>query len=24
MTTREEIQQAVRDYMDGKFGGLPG
>ena len=23
MNTREEIQQAARDYMDGKFGGLP-
>ena len=23
MNTREEIQQAVRDYMEGKFGGLP-
>ena len=22
MNTREEIQQAARDYMEGKFGGL--
>jgi redox-sensitive bicupin YhaK (pirin superfamily) len=24
MNTRQEIQQAARDYMDGKFGEVPG